>query len=291
MKRTIFLIAFLISLISVSSFAQTNRTSSKGSILVIVSSENSMELQGGKIYKTGYFLNELTVPVKKLMQEGYSITFSNPQGNKPSMDIHSDSVDFFNKDVLKYKQIKTFHDGLSGLKSPRKLQEVIQKGLAKYDAVFFPGGHAPMQDLLKDASVRQVLTHFHQAGKPTALICHAPISLISTMPEAESFLEAMYKGDSKKAVALSTNWPYKGYKMTIFSTSEEKISESKQLGGKMHFYPEEAMKIAGGDVRVSPSWQSHVVQDRELITGQNPFSDNELTEVLLRKIKQKKMAN
>jgi putative intracellular protease/amidase len=291
MKRTIFLVAFLISLISVSSLAQTNRTSSKGNILVIVSSESSMELQGGGSYKTGYFLNELTVPVKKLVEEGYSVTFSNPQGNKPSMDIHSDSADFFNKDVLKYKQIKTFHDGLTELKSPRKLQEVIQEGLTKYDAVFFPGGHAPMQDLLKDSSVRQVLTHFHQAGKPTALICHGPISLIAAMPEPENFVEAMYQGDIKKATALATNWPYKGYEMTIFSTSEEKVSESKQLGGKMRFYPEAAMKIAGGDVRVAQPWQSQVVQDRELITGQNPFSDDALAEILLKTIKQKKKAN
>jgi putative intracellular protease/amidase len=288
MKKKIVLIAFLISLISISSLAQINRTSSKGKILVIISSESSMELQGGRSYKTGYFLNELTVPVKKLVEEGYSVTFSNPQGNQPSMDIHSDSADFFNKDVSKYKQIKTFHDGLSELKSPRKLQEVIQEGLAQYDAVFFPGGHAPMQDLLKDSSVRQVLTHFHQAGKPTALICHGPISLIAAMPEAKNFVEAMYKGDIKKAAVLSKKWPYSGYKMTIFSTLEEKVSESKQLGGKMRFYPEEAMKAAGGDVRVAPPWQSQVMQDRELITGQNPFSDDALAETLLKKIKQKR---
>jgi putative intracellular protease/amidase len=148
-----------------------------------------------------------------------------------------------------------------------------------------------MQDLLKDSSVRQVLTHFHQAGKPTALICHGPISLIAAMPEAENFVEAMYQGDSKKAKALSKMLIYKGYKMTIFSTSEEKISESKQLGGKIRFYPEEAMKIAGGDVRVAQPWQSQVVQDRELITGQNPFSDDALAEILLKEIKQKKTAN
>jgi hypothetical protein len=121
MKRTIFLVAFLISLISVSSLAQTNRISSKGNILVIVSSESSMELQGGGSYKTGYFLNELIVPVKKLVEEGYSVTFSNPQGNQPSMDIHSDSPDFFNKDVSKYNQIKTFHE----LTFPTKSEQPI----------------------------------------------------------------------------------------------------------------------------------------------------------------------
>ena len=37
----------------------------------------------GKVY-TGagyYLLNELTVPVRALMNEGYEITFANPKGN------------------------------------------------------------------------------------------------------------------------------------------------------------------------------------------------------------------
>lgn len=60
------------------------------------------------------------------------------------MDIHSDSVDFFGKDHAEYQKIRAFHDNLVELKSPRKLAEVVQNGLAQYDAVFFPGGHAPM---------------------------------------------------------------------------------------------------------------------------------------------------
>lgn len=36
---------------------------SRGQILVIISSEHTLTLQNGKTYPTGYFLNELTVPV------------------------------------------------------------------------------------------------------------------------------------------------------------------------------------------------------------------------------------
>lgn len=283
MKR---LLLVVLSSILLSAPALT-QTSVKGKVLVIVSSEDSIALRDGKIYKTGYFLNELTVPVKRLVENGYAVTFANPKGNKPSMDIHSDSVDFFSKDQAKYQEIKTFHDKLVGLKLPRELSEVVQEGLSQYDAVYFPGGHAPMQDLIEDPTVRRVLLYFHTTGKPTALICHGPISLISAMPQADLFVRAMRQGDSKKAAALAKNWQYKGYKMTIFSTAEEKVSESKQLGGKMLFYPEEAMKTAGGTVIVAKPWSSQVVQDRELITGQNPFSDDALSEKLLSAIAQK----
>jgi putative intracellular protease/amidase len=256
----------------------------KGKVLVIVSSTDAIALQGGKRYKTGYFLNELAVPVKRLKEQGYSITFANPKGNKPTMDIHSDSVDFFNKNYSEYQKVKAFHDNLVELKSPRKLADVVHNGLAQYDAVFFPGGHAPMQDLISDPSVRQVLLHFHQTGKPTALICHAPISLIAAMPQADAFVRAMKQGNPKKAAELTKNWQYQGYKMTIFSTAEEQIAESGQLQGKMLFYPQAALTTAGGDVRVAKSWSSQVVKDRELITGQNPFSDNALAETLVKAI-------
>jgi putative intracellular protease/amidase len=265
----------------------STQTSIKGNVLVILSSEKEIALQNGKTYKTGYFLNELTVPVKRLQEQGYAVTFANPKGNEPSMDINSDSIDFFGQSQAEYREVRAFHDNLAGLKSPRKLGEVVQEGLDQYDAVFFPGGHAPMQDLIQDPAVRQVLSYFHQTGKPTALICHGPISLIAAMPEANAFVQSLTQRNSQRAAELAKGWQYEGYKMTIFSTAEEQISESKQLGGEMLFYPETAMETAGGKIQVAQPWSSNVVQDRELITGQNPFSDNALAETLLSAIAQK----
>ena len=276
------LVAFLVSA------PVSTQVSTKGTVLVIVSSKDEMVLQDGKTYKTGYFLNELTVPVKRLQEQGYSVTFANPKGNKPSMDIHSDSINFFGQNQTEYREVREFHDNLVELKSPRKLKDVVKEGLEQYDAVFFPGGHAPMQDLIQDPAVRQVLSHFHQTGKPTALICHGPISLIAAMPEADAFVRSLKQGNSQKAAELASGWQYEGYNMTIFSTEEEQITESDQLGGEMLFYPEAAMKMAGGEIQVAQPWSSNVVQDRELITGQNPFSDNTLAETLLSAIAQKK---
>ena len=49
----------------------------KGKILVLVSSGHGLPLKDGKVYKgAGYYLNELTVPVRALMTEGYEITFA-----------------------------------------------------------------------------------------------------------------------------------------------------------------------------------------------------------------------
>jgi len=52
----------------------------KEKILVLVSSGHGLPLKDGKVYKgAGYYLNELTVPVRALMKEGYEITFANPR--------------------------------------------------------------------------------------------------------------------------------------------------------------------------------------------------------------------
>ena len=62
----------------------------KGKILVLVSSGRGLPLKDGKEYAgAGYYLNELTVPVRALMKEGYEITFANPTVNTPQVDVHS----------------------------------------------------------------------------------------------------------------------------------------------------------------------------------------------------------
>lgn len=265
--------------------AATEEARDSGKILVVVSSESAMALQGGKYYPTGYYLNELTIPVMALTRAGYQIIFANPLGNTPTMDVNSDKVSFFDGDEKRYREVRDFHDQLDTLKRPQRLADVVNAGLDDYRAVFFPGGHAPMQDLLVDDDVKRVLAHFHQHKKPTALICHGPIALLAAIPNAREFNNAMRAGDVAAATALAKNWPYRGYNMTIFSTTEEKIAESSQLGGKMFFYPQQALKTAGANVKVAFPWRSHVVVDRELITAQNPASDDALANALLNSLR------
>ena len=126
-----------------------------------------------------------------------------------------------------------------------KISDVIALGLDQYDGVFFPGGHAPMVDLLESPDVRTVLDYFHATAKPTALICHGPISLLAALPNATDFVAKLRRsGDiSGEAQAIAQDWIYKGYQMTIFSTAEEQHAEAGQLGGKVLFYPDFALNV------------------------------------------------
>lgn len=280
MQRIFWTISLML-LMPLGGLAQAQGVSARN-ILVVVSSENQLTLRDGVKYATGYYLNELTVPVRALMEAGYEMTFANPKGNTPSMDKHSDSPKYFGGDEAKYESYKAFNDSLTGLRNPQKLSDVVDSGLDRFDGVFFPGGHAPMIDLLDSPDVRQVLAYFHETGKPTALICHGPISLLAALPNATDYVAALVAENFPLAAQLGEGWAYAGYRMTIFSTAEEKVAEtSGQLMGRVLFYPDTALQTAGGNVEVALPWTSHVVQDRELITGQNPFSDAELAQVLL----------
>jgi len=57
------------------------------------------------------------------------------------------------------------------------------------------------------------------------------------------------------------------------------------------FYPDVALRAAGGDVSVIAPWKSYTQQDRELISGQNPFSDEALLKLLLPALDKKRSAS
>jgi putative intracellular protease/amidase len=161
----------------------------KGKVLVLVASGHGLPLKDGKVYTgAGYYLNELTVPVRTLMNEGYEITFANPKGNTPQMDVHSAVPDFFGGDEAKLQDYLKFRDTLTGLKKPPRIADVIASGLDQYDAVFVPGGHGPMMDLLDDPDAGTVLRYFHKTSKPTAVLCHGPISLLAALPNSTEVL-------------------------------------------------------------------------------------------------------
>lgn len=255
--------------------------SSRGQILVIVSSEHTLTLQNGKTYPTGYFLNELTVPVRAVMDQGYSIVFANPKGNEPSMDVKSNIAPYFGNSEARRQDYERFCNSLVGLKNPMETLDVVAGGLDRFDAVFFPGGHAPMLDLSMDPGVREILTYFHEKSKLTTAICHGPISLLAAAPNASSVVAALRTGDVAKAGSLAQNWIYADYNMTIYSTAEEQETEFGRLGGRVPFYPETALSEAGGIILEKRPWVSNVLRDRELITGQNPFSDAAFSKFLL----------
>jgi putative intracellular protease/amidase len=241
-------------------------------ILVVLSDSNSLQLRDGKTHATGFYLNELMQPVKMMLDSGDTVTFVTPEGKAPTMDkLSADAKDFggSQKELDIHLQLLNKLQLTDPQKSPViSLSRVEQIGYQHFDALFVPGGHAPMQDLSVSPELGKLLRAFHKAGKPTALVCHGPVALISALPEADDFTQKLTANSSTTAAG----WIYAGYRMTSFSNPEEEQSKAIFNGGIMKFTPQDALVGAGAKFEMAPLWQSHVVVDRELITGQNPAS-------------------
>jgi putative intracellular protease/amidase len=257
-----------------------------GNVLVVLSDSDHLDLKDGKVFATGFYLNELMQPVKLLLDAGHSVTFATPTGKAPTLDKSSDDKAYFNGDVAAQQTHKALLNTLK-ITSPGEspvisLTRVEQIGYDQFDAVYVPGGHAPMQDLLHSAELGRLLSHFHQGGKTTALVCHGPIALLSTLADSNGFTRQL---ESTGKVA-KPDWIYAGYQFTVISNQEETLAKGLLGGGTMKFYPETALTAAGGTYSSNTSpWTSHVVVDRELITGQNPASALDVGKALLQALK------
>lgn len=254
---------------------------SKGTVLVVGSNATRIEVQGGT-GATGQYLNETVVPAMAVIEAGYDVVLATPDGTKPHIDEASDSAQHFESDEAAYERAKAFYANDPAMNEVRTLREVIDGGLDGYAGVFVPGGQAPVVDLMQDAEMGEILRHFHDRAKPTALLCHGPIAVASAMQDAREFRAALIAGDPARAAELANGWPYAGYRMTVFSETEEKVVEDHILHAKMYFTMPDALRAAGGEVVTNPvDFEPHVVEDRELITGQNPRSDRPIAAALV----------
>lgn len=234
-------------------------------VLVVMSSSDQLVLKSGKSQETGFFLLELMYTVDALMTIGYDVVFTNAKGSEPHMDPLSDkyvwylgNIPLYNrhKDLLeKIKQEKNFT-------SPRRFESWTDSELEKFDALFIPGGHAPMMDLTNNKELGAIVLHFHEKNKFIATICHGPAALLS-------------------ARLLNEEWIFKGYAMTCYSNREEKMNELMWwdlVDQKL----EDQLIGAGAQVRTNWPLVPHVIWDRELITGQGPSSVPAFTEQFIK---------
>lgn len=150
-------------------------------------------------------------------------------------------------------------DSFGELQHPVKLEDV---DLDDYAAVFYPGGHGPMEDLSTDADSGRLLTLALETGKPLGIVCHAPAAMLAAI-----------KGDGTNAFA--------GYKVTGFTNTEE---TQAGFADKAKWLLQDRLVNAGVDFQEGEPWAPKTVVDRNLVTGQNPSSSAPLAAELLKKL-------
>lgn len=223
-------------------------------ILMVLTSHDQL---GDTGKKTGFWLEEFAAPYFVFKDAGAQLTLVSPMGGQPPLDPKSDEPDAQTAATDRFRQDCAAQ---SALASTALLSSVRAED---YDAVFYPGGHGPLWDLAEDKVSIALIEAFHQAGKPVALVCHAP-----------GVLRHVKDADGQPLV--------KGKKVTGFTNSEE---EAVQLTDVVPFLVEDMLKENGGVYSKGDDWASYTVTDGWLLTGQNPASSEAAAEALLAKLK------
>jgi putative intracellular protease/amidase/ketosteroid isomerase-like protein len=148
---------------------------------------------------------------------------------------------------------------------PLKLSDLSDEEMLEYDTVFIPGGYGPMVDLAENPDVLRLLCVMHDRSRIVAAIGHGPAALLSAPHRADGL------------------WLFDGYRMTGFTDEEEDQTRLGKLGMAWHL--EAALKNRGAVIdHALAAWASHVVVDRNLITGQNPASANATADAVLKRV-------
>lgn len=212
----------------------------------------SHDILGNTGRKTGFWLEEGAAPYYVFRDAGVELTLASPKGGQPPVDPKSDLPENQTEAMARFKQ------DLEAQKVFATTQKLSDMRAEDFDAIFYPGGHGPMWDLVDNPDSIALIEAFYNSGKPVAAVCHAPAVLH----------RATYKGDPI----------VKGKRVTGFTNAEE---EEVQLTDVVPFLVEDELKRLGGLFEKVPNWGSFAITDGLLITGQNPASSTAGAEALL----------
>ena len=217
----------------------------KKKILFVVS---SADVIGPFNRSTGSLLTEVAHPFETFKSQGYEIDIFSVKGGEAPIDITEEN-DPVNAAFLN-------DDGAAKMKNTDSIENI--RSLADYDAVFVPGGLAPVVDMPDNATVQKILSTMYENGKVVSAVCHGPVSLINVKLSDDSYLVA-------------------GRRVTGFSAAEEAGYAKDDVPWEL-----EDKLVERGAIysRVSP-WQAHSVADGRIVTGQNPASAQGVAEKVI----------
>jgi putative intracellular protease/amidase len=214
-------------------------------VLIIVSNANVI---GPNNRRTGTFLPEVAHPYAEFAAAHYQIDFASLSGDTPYLDALNLADDPQNLSFLTGK-------GWATMQKAVKLSEVDVKG---YDAIFIPGGLAPMVDMPENPLLKKVVAETYERQAVVGAVCHGPVSLLNVKLSNGSFLVA------GKNIASFTNEEEENYART-----------------DVPFFLETALTNQGAIFHGAAPWSANSIADGNLVTGQNPASAKGVAEKMI----------
>ncbi|KAH6611462.1 hypothetical protein Trco_001482 [Trichoderma cornu-damae] len=218
-------------------------------VLVVLTSHDKIDAIGRA---SGWYLPEFAHPYHVLSGKKVQVTVASPKGGVAPLD--PSSVELAKDDPV---SVSFLENNKALWEETAPLKQFLGRS-GEFDALFYPGGHGPMYDLVDDADSIALAEEFYGSGKVVSAVCHGTIALVNAKVGGEPLL--------------------KGKEVTGFSNDEE---DFVKLTGAMPFLLEDRVNAVGGKfVKADGIFGSKVAVDGRLITGQNPASAQALGEAL-----------
>ncbi|OMI35841.1 type 1 glutamine amidotransferase domain-containing protein [Streptomyces sparsogenes] len=210
-------------------------------ILMVLSAADSLTLADGSTHPTGFWAEEVAASHQALCRAGAQVDLATPGAARPIVDALSlDARGGVSE--ADAQEFRSYLDFIAGeLAAPLSPADVRMRD---YDALYIPGGHAPMADLAHDADLGRLLNEAYAEGTTITALCHGVAALLS-------------------ATAKDGSFAFAGRTLTSFSDEEERQGG---LGENTPFFVESRLRERGAQVTTGAPWSSTVVEDGILIT-------------------------
>ncbi|MDK9682376.1 type 1 glutamine amidotransferase domain-containing protein [Pseudoalteromonas shioyasakiensis] len=222
-------------------------------ILMVLTSHDEL---GDTGHKTGFWVEEFAAPYYAFIDAGVEVTLASVKGGQPPVDPNSAAPDAATDATKRFEQDSAAKTLMANTKP---LAEVKADD---FDAVFYPGGHGPLWDLVDNQDSISLIEQFINSEKPVGAVCHASAVLLNA------------KNAAGKSVVFDK-------KVTGFSNSEE---DAVQLTSVVPLLVEDELIKQGGQYQKTDDWGELAIEDGLLITGQNPASSELAAKKLLTKL-------
>lgn len=219
------------------------------SALLILSGTRVWTMKDGTPHPTGYWVREFMEAHQVFADAGYQVDVATPRGVQPEPDPLSWDLAYNDNDQSYIDSQREFLEGLDAeLKAPLDL-DAVEPG--RYDVVFIVGGHGPMQDLAVDPKIGDLLAaNLDDPTKIVGGVCHGPAGFLSA-----------HRSDG--------SWLFAGRRLTGFTNAEETMAT---FAGNAPWLLEDRLRLAGARFEAAAPYTVHVVEDGNLITGQQNLS-------------------
>ncbi|GGK46151.1 type 1 glutamine amidotransferase domain-containing protein [Nocardia camponoti] len=225
-------------------------------ILFVMTAADYYTLKDGTKHPSGFWGDEFTKPFEVFTHAGHAVTVATPGGVVPTVDKGSLTPEANGGAELAADVAQAIEHNVP-LHNPIRLEDVKAED---WDAVFYPGGHGPMEDLSTNADSAALLVATLKSGKPLGLVCHGPAALLATAgPDGKS--------------------PFTGARLTAFSDMEE---EMVGLAAKSPWLLEDRLIDMGCAYRSGQPFTPFIITDDNLYTGQNPASAGPTAEEMIK---------